>query len=491
MFKWLITHQWKESFRSTLWRRNLVTNLFLGFILFIMILNFLGLGFFIDKIISEVAPDSDPVELFSSFLLYYFAIDLIMRYFLGKVPGLAVQPYLHLPINKSGIIHFLLSKSLLSLFNYLPLFIVTPFTFKVISANYNPSLAWFWLITFFIIILCNNFLHLYIKKQLFNKPISVGIFGIIFIIVAVIDHFNFLTLSKLSSVIFMSFLKFPVYSLIPFGILILLYFMNYNFLKSHIYLEELGTKKSKEVGRSTKYAFLNRYGELGELLTLELKLIFRNKRTRSTLYLVSPILLMGFLFYGSERYKTMEEMLIYMGALFIGLFMANYGQFIFSWEGSYFDTVLSEKFNLYLYLKVKFIIMVVSCIFHYLLLLPYVFFSTNILFLNTSLLFFNIGVSSFILLFIGTFNRKKIKIDVNATSMDSKGGSQFLVVFLLVLIPIFVYLPFKFSGEPNLGIIAIGLIGLAGLIFHKYLLEGIVKQFKKQKYQMAAGLRQS
>ncbi len=60
MLTWLINHQWKESTRSTLWHRKIITNIFLGFVLFITILNFLGLGFLLDKIIKDVAPEADP-----------------------------------------------------------------------------------------------------------------------------------------------------------------------------------------------------------------------------------------------------------------------------------------------------------------------------------------------------------------------------------------------------------------------------------------------
>ena len=474
----------------TLWHRKIVTNIFSGFVLFITILNFLGLGFLLDKIIKDVAPEADPVAIFSSFLLYYFCIDLIARYFLSKIPGLAVQPYLHLPINKSRIVHFLLLKSLLSLFNYLPLLVIIPFSLKVLPQNYGLPLTLLWLGTIFLIILCNNYLHFYIKKQLFNKPAAVGIFALFFISILIIDHFNYLALSKLSSTIFFSFLQNPLYTLFPLGLLAALYLLNYNFLKSHIYLEELRQKRSKEVDGSTKYAFLNRYGVFGELLALELKLIFRNKRTRSTIYLVSPIILLGFWFYGVEDYKTFDFLTIYMGALFIGIFMINYGQFLFSWEGNYFDTMLTKNIDPYLYLKVKFIIMLLSCLSHYILMIPYALFGLEILFLNTMLLFFNMGISSFILIFIATFNRKRIKIDVNATSIDSKGGAQFLVVFLVVLVPILVYLPLQLNGKPRLGLIIIGLIGIIGLIFNKYLLDLIVVQFKKQKYKIGAGLRQ-
>jgi hypothetical protein len=52
----LAKQQWREVVRSTVWKRNLGANIFLGFIFALLALQFLSLGIFIDKILLKIAP---------------------------------------------------------------------------------------------------------------------------------------------------------------------------------------------------------------------------------------------------------------------------------------------------------------------------------------------------------------------------------------------------------------------------------------------------
>jgi hypothetical protein len=58
------------------------------------------------------------------------------------------------------------------------------------------------------------------------------------------------------------------------------------------------------------------------------------------------------------------------------------------------------------------------------------------------------------------------------------------------LLPVIIYLPFSWAGFQTAGILFIGALGLAGLLFHKSLLNMIMKQFNKRRYIMAEGFRE-
>jgi hypothetical protein len=58
------------------------------------------------------------------------------------------------------------------------------------------------------------------------------------------------------------------------------------------------------------------------------------------------------------------------------------------------------------------------------------------------------------------------------------------------LLPVLIYLPFKFLGYSTAGLLFIGAIGIAGLLFHKTMLNIVMKQFLKRKHLMAAGFRE-
>jgi hypothetical protein len=70
-------------------------------------------------------------------------------------------------------------------------------------------------------------------------------------------------------------------------------------------------------------------GGIGDMIALDLKLIFRNKRPKSLVILSAVILLYGFIFY--PRYVATENysMLFFFALLITGIFVSNYGNFYF------------------------------------------------------------------------------------------------------------------------------------------------------------------
>lgn len=70
------------------------------------------------------------------------------------------------------------------------------------------------------------------------------------------------------------------------------------------------------------------------------------------------------------------------------------------------------------------------------------------------------------------------------------GAMNWLVMFPAFLLPILIYIPFNLAGLPYVGLAVIGLLGLIGLIFNKYITEIIYKQFQNKRYIMADGFRQ-
>ncbi len=490
MIKWLVVHQWKQFFRSSVWQRRIVANIFLGLLIFLVALNLLAIGLYLDRLLAARASESGPTVLFNSFLLYYFGVDLLMRLMLQKVPGLSIRPYLHLKVKSSTVTHFLLSKSLWSLFNFLPLLVAAPFAVKIIAADSQGGAA-IWLATIFIMLLCNSYLAIYIKRQNFVHPKTHFAFLAVLVVIFLLDQFAIFSLSELSTTIFGSVLQNKILLLGPLVLLACLYGLNFRFLKAHTYLDDLGVREKTRGDVGEQMTFLDRFGGLGELISLELKLILRNKRLKSTLYLSPTILLLGFMFFGMEEYRKYEFMLIYMSVFFTGMFMITYGQFILSWESGYFDTIITRRINPYLYFKAKLVIMIVSCLLLYLLLTPFAYFGLDILYLNTAVLLFNLGVNSFFLLMKATLNRQKIDLDVSTFSMQGKDSKQFFMVLLLIIIPILIYLPFKLNNQPYAGVLAIGVIGLIGLLLARPLLNLTVSMFLRQKYKIAAGFREA
>ena len=491
IFKWFIRHQWKEMKRSSIWQKSVAINIVLGFFLLLMLLYLLILGLFIDKILEELYPERDPVVIFNGNILYYLGIEFFLRFFMQSLPTLNIETYLHLPIKKSSIVHYVASKSVVVVGNYLSWLVFFPFAFKVIAPAYSTATAWVWIISMILLIFSNNFLATYIKRQLTGKPVIVGIFGLVMILLILLDYFGLISLSVLSSYLFGQLLKQPLYIVVPALILIFTYSLNYFFLKSRLYPEEVILKKKDKVDSLSNIKYLKTLGLTGQLISLDLRLLWRHKRTRSIIYMAPIFLGYGFFFYPQPVYHEAYGFLIFVGIFMTGGMMLNYTNYCFGYESNYFDNILANYKDFERYIRVKYLFAVSIATVCYVLTIPYVFFGTDILLINSMTFLYNIGFLSFVLFYFATFSKKRMDLRKGAAfNYQGLGASHWLSMLPAFLLPVIIYLPFSWAGVPKAGLLFIGALGVAGLLFHKTMLNIILKQFLKRKYIMAEGFRE-
>lgn len=491
MYTDLLSQQWKQTVRSKYFKQGWGVKILIGFLLLYFGGLFLALGIFLPEILTDVYPDEKLITpVFSGFVLYYFLADLVMRFFLQDLSMITVQHYLMLPIKKSKIIHFLLRGSIFNFFNVLPLFIIIPFSIKAVSSEYGGGSGFLWFISFLFLILSNHFLAIYIKRALAVKK------AVFFIFAAIVggfflgDFMGWFSLVSISTSLFGSFGNSSILLAIPVLISLAFYLLNFSFLKAHTYLDLWQTKASENVN-TERFSFLESRGIVGSLVANELKLITRNKRTKTILFITLLFSAYGLIFYTQPEYSDGYGMLIFVGVFMTGVFMINYGQFLVGWEGAYFDGILTRSHSLEDFYKAKFGLIAVSCVITYLLSTPYVYFGMKALYINTACFIYNIGFNSFVLLYASTYNKKKIELSKgSAFNYQGTSATQFIIVLPLMVVPILIFQCFNAFGAPDTGLIALAVIGLISLAFSKYWFEAITKNFKEKKYRNAQGFRE-
>jgi hypothetical protein len=315
--------------------------------------------------------------------------------------------------------------------------------------------------------------------------------ALVLIGLGILDNYKILSVGDFSSFLFTSLLTQPVWILFPFFILALAYFVNYKSLIGKLYPEEnvRFKKGSKKTISDIKY--LKQFGTTGELMLLEIKLFLRNKRPKSSLIFLPVFLLYGFVFYPQEIYMNMSGMLIFVGAFMTGPILMVYGQYLLSWESSYFDGILTHIDDFHQYFRAKYYLMVGSTIAAYIITIPYVYFGIEILMINTAAMLFNVGVGPLFVLLMSTNNKKRLDLSKGAAfNYQGVSATQFLMAFPIMLMPMLVYLPFWAFGQHYAGIVAIGIIGIVAFAFNKGLINLAVQRFINRKYIIANGFRQ-
>src|SRR5215510_12500142 len=95
----------RETARSSAWSKNMIVNVIMGLSMLYMMGVFVLSGFFLDRLLMKSFPDNDPVTLFNGALLYYFGLELLIRFLMQQTPAMSISSFLHLPVKRSFLMH--------------------------------------------------------------------------------------------------------------------------------------------------------------------------------------------------------------------------------------------------------------------------------------------------------------------------------------------------------------------------------------------------
>jgi len=489
MIQTFISHAWKESFRSPIWAKNLLANVFLGFVGLMLMVYAIMAGVAIAFKLDDFFPGQDPVELINGALLYYFFFEFLLRFFLQNVPVLSIQPYLHLPIKKSQFLNFMLRKSQVSVFNLLALFLFTPTAILKVAKEYGALTGLLWLTMIIGMVFTIHFLGILFKKKLNDLPNL--LLGMVVLVAGLgaLDYFQVISFSSVSKQLFGAVLDQPVFAAIPVLLWVVLYRLNYVYLAKNTYPEEISTKKNK-AKVSGDFTFLKRFGRIGELIGLELKLILRHKRPRNSLVMSGLLLFYGLFFYTQDGFQELNGMFLFAGVFVTGSFFINHGQFLLSWESGYFDFIMTRRSNIRQYFEAKYYLFVAACTIAFVASLGYAYFGVEIILFNLAAYLFNIGIGIPFVMRIAMYSPKKIDLNKGAAfNYEGVGAAQFLIALPVLGLPYVFYGPLAAFGYGNYGLLLVALIGLVGFLLRNKTIEYLTSSFTKNRHKIAAGFR--
>ena len=472
--------EWKQFIRSASFGKSLGLKILMGFFALYFILSFLTIGIGGYFILKKIFPESDPLQIVNSYLLFAIFGDLIFRYLMQKLPIMNIKPMLTLQIKKSTLVHYVLGKSSFSFFNILGLFFYIPFALVLIKEGYNVAGVLGWLLTMILIIQSANFLNFIINKN----NIAFAILSLILISLIGLQKFDIVDVVGFGGPIFDAIYANPIYSLFGVVVLISLYQLNYKQLNSQVYLDAAVSVKVEEANTSD-LTWANKLGDVAPFIKNDIRLIWRNKRTKTVFLMSFLFLFYGLFFFTQETYREMPAMLMFAALFVTGGFTLNYGQFIPAWDSAHYKMLMSQSFKYRKFLESKWVLMVAMTTILYFLSFPYLYFGTDIFLIITAGAIFNIGFNSLFLLYSGSFNRKKIDLTKSGFgNTQGTSATQFLIIVPLMLLPMLLFWVFnKFVGH-NTGFIVVATIGIISLLLKNYALNFIEKKYIKDKYAM-------
>ena len=488
MIKNFLNFEWKQFARSSYFQKGIAIKILLALavLYFGGIALLVGAGLFF--ILKKALPETDPIIIVNNFLIFWFIFDLALRFFMQQLPVMNVKPLMIVPVKRSTIINYLLGKTALSFFNFLPLFIFVPFSIVLLVQGYPVlnAVCWFFAMLFFV--LSNNFINFLINKSNTYFYVLISILAIFI----GLEFFNIYKVSAPIGIAFNTLYNNPILSIIPLVLMIALYAINFNFIKKEFYLDDAVSKKIKEVN-ATDLSWMNRFGSVAVFLKNDVKLIYRNARPRQVVMMSFLFLFYGLIFYTQETYKNMPAFLAFASIFVTGGFLLTFGQLVPSWDSEYYKMLMSQNIPYKKYLESKWYLMVVGVAISFVLSTPYIYFGWKIYGMIVAGALFNIGLNSFITLFGGALNRVPIELNVKAKAFGNTNGfnpTQMLIALPKMVLPMLLfYLPYKFINF-EAGLITLGLSGVLGIVFKGFFLNKIEQLYQKGKYKTIAAFNE-
>jgi len=471
--------EWKQYFRSSYWQKGIGMKILMVFFALYFIISFLAIGVGGYFYLRKEYPEQDPLQIVNSFLIFAILGDLIFRYLMQKLPVMNIKPMLILPIKKNALVHYVLGKSAFSFFNFISLFFYVPFSIVLIKEGYNTTGILGWFLAMLFIIQMVNFLNFLINKN----NIAFWIIAIITVSLISLQSFSIFDITIYSQKVFDMVVENTILAVVPLIIAILLYYLNFKVLKDKVYLDDAVATKTMEAS-SVDLSWADKLGDVAPFIKNDIRLIWRNKRTKTVFLMSFLFLFYGLIFFNNPVYREKMPGFLIFAALFItGGFTLNYGQFIPAWDSSHYRMLMSQNIRYRKFLESKWFLMVAMTTILYFLSIPYLYYGLDIFLMITVGAIFNIGFNSLFLLYAGSFNRKRIDLDKGGFSnMQGTGATQFLIIIPIIGIPMLLFYIFSKLIGFNAGIIAIAAVGLIGLLFKNYFMDLIEKKYLTDKY---------
>lgn len=487
MFKHFISLEWKSFLRSASFGTNVVLKIFMGLAALYFIAVFLLLGFGIYPLLEDQG--MNPFQTVNKFLIYYFFLHFIIRYFMQKMPVMNIRPLLTLPIKRNTIVHFTLGKTMLSFFNWIHVFLFVPFSIMLIINNHSVLNVILWHLGIIGIIYASNFINVLINNK---DSVFYSVLAIVASCVAA-HYYKFFDVTNYTLPFFEGLYKTSYLFLIPIIAAVALYYFAFNFFKSNLNLDE-GLATKSDIAKTENFAWLNQFGTLGTFLKNDIKLLKRNKRSRTTLIMSVVFIFYGLLFFTKsiEAYDN-PAMQVFAGIFVSGGFLFTFGQFVPSWDSSYYQLMMSQNIQYKEYLSSKWWLMVIATVISTLIASFYIYFGFHIYLLIVVGAIYNIGVNSHLVLLGGAFVKTPIDLSTGKGAFGDKQAfniKTMLIAIPKLAVPMILYAIGNAFFSANVGLILVASAGILGFAFKDKMFTIIEKIYKKEKYATIAAYRQ-
>jgi len=473
------------------------TNRFAKFLMYFMIVYwaaiFLFLGVSLPFMFEGLVPNMEPYHIMNQGILYVMAGDFLMRFMAQPSVSQEIKPYLLMPVKRKKLISLLLLKSGLDGYNFIWFFVYVPFAFLTVIRFYGFGGMFLYLLGIWLIFVFNNYWYLLCKLLLGEKTLWLLLPTLVFGALGAAEFLlDGLPISRFTMDLGEGFIEGnPLSFLFMLACIGIMFLINLKLQQRMIY-NELSKKEDTKIKRVSEYKFLDKYGEVGEYIRLELKLIARNK-TVKTQFRMGLIVMLGFSF-------ALAFTDVYDGSYmtsFICLYnyailpIMTLGQ-VMSFEGNYIDGLMSRKESIFNLLRAKYYLTTLIILVPFLIMMFPIAKGKITLLTAIAYLIFVAGFVFFMLLQLAVYNTRTLPLNANLMkSNKSSNWIQGLITGCAFMLPLLIDKLLSALLPEEVAHIILIVIGLGFIATHNLWIKNIYKRFMKRRYKNMEEFRAS
>jgi hypothetical protein len=490
MFLRLLHLQWKSYLRSAAFTSGVITSVFYLF----GMLYFIGIFTFLGNISFEILDEEvgvEPLTFVNQYMIYGTSFWVVWRYFIQKMPVLNIKALLILPIKGNSIVHYALGRTVFSFFNISNAFFFIPFSIALVDNGYPFSQVLSWHLAIVAIVFCTNYLNILINDR---NDVFYGV-ALILVLFAVFQRYNIFDITTYTGPIFDSFYNDPIYALIPWLMLLLLYRSTFTHFKLRMYLDA-GLQVVKKDAQEIRLGWLNRFGRTAIFVKNDIKLILRNKRSKMTLWISLYFFFCGLIFFTDSSGGLYDDPVwkIFAGIFVTGGFLFTFGQYVPSWDSAYYPLMMSQNIVYREYLNAKWSMITIATLFSTLMGTFYLLFGWDVYAAILTGAIYNIGINGYLVLLSGAY----IKTPIDLTSTKKPFGDKqafnaktLLLTLPKIFLPMILYFLGSLFGGEWVGYMTVAFTGILGYFLKNKVFDLIETLYKTEKYKTLKAYKQN
>ena len=496
LYKILKQHLRLSDKRSPLWERN-KTGKVLGWVLAGIAILYL---MFFAVMFSLIVNDSSRItayEFMYGILPFILTIDFLFRFAFQQTPSQLVKPYVLLPVSKYACIDCFLANSIQSSYNLIWFAMFIPFAIMSVVFSEGIMVTLCFLLGLYLFMIANSQWYMLIRS-LVNTHIAwwifaLAVYALIFSPAFIGKDADIVQLCDFYAVIGKGVsMGNPIYFIWIIALILLLLFVNRK-IQYKLVWQELGKDETQTTGNTIRFSFLDRMGEVGEFLKLEVKSIIRNKNIKKTFVSGTVIIIVfSLLLSFTDVYDS-----VYMKNFWCVYCFALYGAMILvklmCYEGNYIDGLMVHKEKILTLLTAKYYFYSALLIFPLLLMLPTVFTGKCSLLMLVAFAFFTAGFEYFLFFQMAVYNKQTMPLNTKFIGKGTMENSYLQIGIQMIIfiapVAVIVILQSLFSDTVTYSIIL--LFGMAFIALHKVWMKNIYNRMMRRRYENMEGFRAS